>query len=442
MSKRVLSLVIFITMLFTFTACGNGSALIEGKTVYDEKGIFELSESNSENYSVNVSSKGTGKVEKIIIGSKAVTEGFSYKKGVLTIKNEVMKGITAGEKQLRIYFEKKNDSDNVLDGTKQVLLVNKVIRTADDFQSIGDNLNGAYILANDIDCSSIASFKPFGRNSGDSQNPNNKFFHGILEGNGYTISNVNVDYLDLEDDPFYNKGQVLGVFTSIGTAGIVRNTIFDGIRISSRTIAGAICGETQGKIQNCAVLNSYVSQDCGFGVTCNAAVAIGIVAGGGLVENCYTAASAAISRGGYYLAKAEDGITDMWMTFSVSPQYQLAFCGKTWGQIKNCVAEDKGVMPQKFCEEKVITSINNAPPFNIIEAIPAASHLTFFTFSRLDNDPNEGGDAFTGQITDCKLVSAVNMKKEKTYTDAGFDANIWNLSDGQYPSLKQIYSIT
>lgn len=423
--------------------CGQGAALEQGSKVYDGNAVFELGEANTENFSVSIPKKGTGSVERIVIGSKNYTEDFSYSGGVLTIANSLMQTVSSGERQLRVYFEKENDADrDVLDDSCKILFVDKVIRTAQEFQQIGEDLNGSYILANDIDCSSIQSFKPFGRNSGDALDQNNRFFHGVFEGNGYTVSNINIDYRDLEDDPYYNQGQVLGIFTNIGTAGIVRNTTFKNIRVDSRTIAGAICGNNEGRIQNCAVLDSYVTQDCGFGVTCNAAVAVGINAGGGIIENCYAADSAAINRGGWVLVKAEDGVTDMYMTFTANTIYQLAFCGKTWGLIQNCFALDHGVVQPEYMEEKIVSSIEGTEePFEITERLPLASDLEFFGFSRLDDDPNEGGDAFTGRMVNCQMLSFAEMKTAQNYIDAKFDTAVWNIADGAYPTLKRVFEI-
>ena len=66
---------------------------------------------NTENFSVSIPEKGTGSVERIVIGSKNYTEDFSYSGGVLTIANSLMQTVSSGERQLRVYFEKENDAD-------------------------------------------------------------------------------------------------------------------------------------------------------------------------------------------------------------------------------------------------------------------------------------------------------------------------------------------
>ena len=65
--------------------CGQGAALEQGSKVYDGNAVFELGEANTENFSVSIPEKGTGSVERIVIGSKNYTEDFSYSGGVLTI---------------------------------------------------------------------------------------------------------------------------------------------------------------------------------------------------------------------------------------------------------------------------------------------------------------------------------------------------------------------
>ena len=174
----------------------------------------------------------------------------------------------------------------------------------------------------------------------------------------------------------------------------------------------------------------------------NAAVAVGINAGGGIIENCYAADSAAINRGGWVLVKAEDGVTDMYMTFTANTIYQLAFCGKTWGLIQNCFALDHGVVQPEYMEEKIVSSIEGtAEPFEITERLPLASDLEFFGFSRLDDDPNEGGDAFTGRMVNCQMLSFAEMKTAQNYIDAKFDTAVWNIADGAYPTLKRVFEI-
>lgn len=86
-----------------------------------------------------------------------------------------------------------------VDGPKEIGLTNDVpkmteaqaieqgytiIRTAEDLKKINDNLSGKYIIMNDIDLSGV-DWDPIGSDE--------KPFRGILNGNGYSISNLKIN---------------------------------------------------------------------------------------------------------------------------------------------------------------------------------------------------------------------------------------------------------
>ena len=58
------------------------------------------------------------------------------------------------------------------------------VQTAEDFKAIRNNLDGKYVLLNNIDLGG-AEWTPFGTE----QSP----FTGVLDGNGYNINNVNIN---------------------------------------------------------------------------------------------------------------------------------------------------------------------------------------------------------------------------------------------------------
>ena len=115
-----------------------------------------------------------------------------------------------------------------------------IIKTAQDVDNIRNNLSGKYILMNDIDMSSLGSFESIG----DSSNA----FTGELNGNGYTISNLNITPSD---------GTSLGLFATLDGASI-RNLRLENINTST-TIAAAI-GTLAGQAENSIIDN--VSAEC------------------------------------------------------------------------------------------------------------------------------------------------------------------------------------
>lgn len=112
------------------------------------------------------------------------------------------------------------------------------LRTAEQFKFLDSN--GNYILMADVDLSSIA-FVPIGGYFGS--------FNGTFDGNGHTIT---IGWP--VDDCQYR-----GLFSIIGSKGVVKNVIVDGSLFSSgdkSSWVGAIAGENYGTIINCV---SYVS---------------------------------------------------------------------------------------------------------------------------------------------------------------------------------------
>ena len=110
------------------------------------------------------------------------------------------------------------------------------ISTVEELKEINNHIDKSFILVNDIDCAGI-EWNPLCIESG---------FQGNLDGNGYSICNINV-VADTEDE-------VVGLFGKIGTSGMVKNLSVKNISINAGTSsAGSIAGENQGTIKNCFV---------------------------------------------------------------------------------------------------------------------------------------------------------------------------------------------
>ncbi len=123
------------------------------------------------------------------------------------------------------------------------------IYTIDDLYAIRNNLNGKYILMNDIDMSETApggdwdngnGWKPIG--SSDEED-----FTGTFDGNGYAVKNMHI-FGTLDDN-------VVGLF-GVCEATIVRTAIIDcdiDVTIPSGTgvLMGAICADNTGYVREC-----------------------------------------------------------------------------------------------------------------------------------------------------------------------------------------------
>ncbi len=163
------------------------------------------------------------------------------------------------------------------------------IYTVADLQNINTNLNGNYILMNDIDLSSVSSWVPIGSSSSN--------FIGSFNGNGHTISNLTItsgDYVGLfgyvVDASIYNltisSANIAGLDYAGGLVGLVSNTkiwdiIMQDVVVSGYGSVGGIVGSVNSRstIRNCSV-----------GGTVNGNNNVGGVAGallsGSLAINC------------------------------------------------------------------------------------------------------------------------------------------------------------
>lgn len=118
------------------------------------------------------------------------------------------------------------------------------IRTSEDLYNIRNNLNGAYVLLNDIDLSEYENWEPIGTSESFA-------FAGVFDGNGHTISNMQQSLQDVQEE------NCLGLFgCNIGNIYNL-NTKTD-IEISSeklyaRIYCGGIVGYNLGKVKNCKV---------------------------------------------------------------------------------------------------------------------------------------------------------------------------------------------
>ena len=109
-----------------------------------------------------------------------------------------------------------------------------VIKTAQDLDNIRNNLNGKYILMDDIDLSSFSNWDPIGNDS--------IHFTGTLEGNGFVIENLTINR---------SNGSDIGLFGYIDNAEI-RNIGLENINIIGHSSVGGLVGtQTSGTISNC-----------------------------------------------------------------------------------------------------------------------------------------------------------------------------------------------
>ena len=113
-----------------------------------------------------------------------------------------------------------------------------------------------YELMNDIDLSSDANFLPIGMADG-ATITEDASFTGIFDGNGYTISNLNINR------PNNSK---VGLFAKLDKA-IVRNVNFENVAITAKSEVGTVAGTSaQGYFENIKLKSGSVTANNGAGI--------------------------------------------------------------------------------------------------------------------------------------------------------------------------------
>lgn len=435
-----------------------GGDLTPSASVFATNKIY-FQAKEEKNVSVQIEIKGN--ITSISCGRSKAKEGeYAYKDGVLTLSGSFLKEISAGEKDIRI----ATSSGNL---TLSALCADKIITTAEEFQNINDNLDGTYVLGNDIDLSSIDNFEPLGRYVSE-EDTSNHYFHGILEGNGHTVKNAKVYWSDdvgsnlnvynnsgtTFKDAAHKNGDNIGLFQIIGSAGEVRNVNFSNIKVRGRTIVGVIAGNLAGTVYNCTI-DSECKAEMGthfYDDDCNMGGAFGIVGGSGNVYNVVSSVSSLTLGGrgagnddlGVYIDyddkyKTEDGGNGWdhqtgnpdcnWWKFcgvdkgdgqvmdsnGAPSNGEYAFVGKCWGKVSNCVAK----------------AFNYAP-------MNGASRAIYFGQTHIGKNKPTSGEDNMGALENCKLLSDEQMKDPSQYET--FPQEAWNFEQGKLPSLKNQYS--
>ncbi len=462
--KRLNTLILPLLLLASLTGCSSsGLKWKSGDKVYYDRIIFDTSDEQAPNPNLYLGvDKG---VKSVKLGRDNIKFGYSGK--VLTLEAKALKAVGAGEKTATVEFK---------DGKKMTIDIfnaTKFIKTAEDFQGIGKDeksAQGYYILANDIDCSSISNFEPIGQYFTE-EDPTNFYFHGILDGDGYAIKNVKCSYSDSPikgtgaeayptnfdvysgapkfQNEAHQSGDNTGIFQVIGSSGVVRNLVFDNCSVHGRTIVGIVAGNVMGRVENILIKsNCSVKMDTHFyDDDCNTGAAFGIVAGSGNVEHVISLTSQVSLFDFYqdyndeYVGKIGNGWdhssdpsnTDAWWRFAgVSKSIPdtdtkitdsngkqsngvYSVVGKCWGQVKNSVGASFKVIP---CEE-------------------AGFDVSFGHTHQAINKPTSG-DSDLGSIENCDVFKTADLKVSATYQVFGFDTNlVWNIQDGKLPELRQ-----
>lgn len=444
LSKCVLSLSCLICLL-SCSSNSSKSKINRADVVYTSTPLFDLSNpASSMSYQTTIE----GKIESIKIGRNDITI-YDYSDGILTLSGEELKNVAAGEKSITIKTDKKTYKNDVM-------ICTKIITTAQEFQDINNNLSGIYVLGSDIDLSSIDNFEPLGYFFGDEQNIKNEYFHGILDGNGYTIKNASVKYsLDpasnesnYKGNPMFvseahSAGDNIGIFQIIGSSGIVRNTVFKDCIVSARTIGGIIAGNCSGTIENCLIDGGSVNISTHFwDDDCNTGSIAGICAGGASITNVISTGEASIQN--IYVDWSDDYVGQVaehgehasdddpnWKFYGSDKVVEnsteksldsngmqsngvYSGVGKIWGSVSSCYSLAYEITPYEGETRDVC-----------------------FGQTHLGENKSSSGDSDMGEMVSCYTKTEEELKSSDLYSS--FDTTIWNIKDNKLPNIKAIY---
>ncbi len=192
-----------------------------------------------------------------------------------------------------------------------------VIKTADELQAMKDDLDGKYILMNDIDLSGY-DWTPIGTVDFDTGDLS-QAFTGEFNGNGYVVRNLTINK-PTED--------VAGLFGAVN-GGTIENVGLENINVAGGATAGALAGAVQGKITNCFVNEASISGTYYVGGL------VGYVVYGD-ITSCYVDSGLVVGSGnrgsmacggliGYYLVDA--GVGKLENCFSSGSVNSNSVCG-------------------------------------------------------------------------------------------------------------------
>ena len=274
------------------------------------------------------------------------------------------------------------------------------ITNCTQLQEVDNNLTADYVLINDVNCSDTVNW-----NSGNGFNSigtstSNKFV-GSLNGAGYSINDLYINT---------TEGN-MGLFTSIGSAGIVYNLSLVNVNITAQFNVGGLFGEQQGFVEHIAII--------GGSITATSTTAGGLCGyNEGIINNSYSTAK----------------VTSLW---SEEDADAGGFCGEgSAGEINNCYAtgsvyaEDRvggfvgynygGIITNSYSIGAVTGSAN-------LGGFSGGNDYTIIS-SYWDNETSGQSTSAAGEGR-----STSEMQTQGTFTDWDF-ANTWEMID--YPHLQ------
>lgn len=261
-------------------------------------------------------------------------------------------------------------------------------------------------------------------------------YMGTFDGQGHAIKGLTIT----------TKADNLGFFSFIGSTATVKNVSFTGAKVLGNKQAAIVAGQAE----NATISNVYVS---GYVTGCDhVGTIVGDARGDANVDTDGTNISNCVSTAAALSSDNQAGGIAGWTNLGMF-EYNVAYGAVT----------APGGGAAGICS--MIDNNGHASFIGNVSAIPYAKGANNRTSGILgwkngsgcaivDDDQNLSSDATQyfvgGNLTaaaDIKfdenneglngiVTPAADLKKAATYTTAGFSADVWNLVDGQYPTLK------
>ena len=313
---------------------------------------------------------------------------------------------------------------------------------------------GKYILMNDIDLSSYSNWNPIGEVD---SNGIKQGFTGVLDGNGYTISNLTIN----------RPGEVgVGLFCMIGdfsgaVDGEVKNLGLENVNITSDGSSGGLAGGAHGDISNCYVtgkIASTVGQTTGglvaAAMSCNISNSYtdcdvsGYAYVGGMVgmgqgvsiSGCYSLGD---TEADFYVG----GLVGYAMSLTITNSYssgdvtEFGVSGVSSCAAGGLVGSGEVNISNSYSTSKVVSNANN---FGSVSATGGLCGIFAGSISNSIWDIQKTaqstaiGDNQGGTESNNKGLTTAEMQDPSNWT--GWDTSIWDFST--YPPTFKMYTPT
>lgn len=130
-------------------------------------------------------------------------------------------------------------------GTGAVVAQSPVeVESAQDLQTVSDDLDGDYVLVDDINASGTQNFDPIGND----ETP----FTGTFDGDGHVITG-----LEITD----SESEKVGLFGKIGADGVVKEVSLTGFNIVGGQDVGGLAGSNAGAVRSSEVSGSVEGEE-------------------------------------------------------------------------------------------------------------------------------------------------------------------------------------